>query len=160
MIKTYWAAKAKVDPAKIYSVSIMPCTAKKFENGRDESMYSSGYKDVDVTLTTRELARMIKQAGIDFLNLPDSQPDSPLGPTRCRRDHRRDGRVMKPALRTTYFLVTKEEPRRKTFCRARAFRLKRLRAHQRHRAAVAERHTILGNIATFTRGSQGSSGMT
>ena len=80
MVKTYYAHKSAIDPAKIYSVSIMPCTAKKYENGRDKTMFASGQKDVDVTLTTRELARMIKQAGIDLLNLPDSEPDSPLGP--------------------------------------------------------------------------------
>ena len=110
MIKTYWAAKANVDPAKIYSVSIMPCTAKKFENRRDETMYSSGYKDVDVTLTTRELARMIKQSGIDFANLPDSDPDSPLGPySGAGVIFGATGGVMEAALRTAYFLVTKEE---------------------------------------------------
>jgi NADH-quinone oxidoreductase subunit G len=110
MIKTYWAAKAQIDPAKIFSVSIMPCTAKKFENNRDESMYSSGYQDVDVSLTTRELARMIKQAGIDFLNLPDSHPDSPLGPySGAGAIFGATGGVMEAALRTAYFLVTKEE---------------------------------------------------
>jgi NADH-quinone oxidoreductase subunit G len=58
MIKTYWAEKANVRPDKIFSVSVMPCTAKKFETHRDETMYSSGYQDVDVSITTRELARM------------------------------------------------------------------------------------------------------
>ncbi|HSV56767.1 MAG TPA: [Fe-Fe] hydrogenase large subunit C-terminal domain-containing protein, partial [Magnetospirillaceae bacterium] len=77
MIKTFWAGKASVDPATIFSVAVMPCTAKKFENSRNNDMYSSGQKDVDVTLTTRELSRMIKQAGIDLLNLPESEPDSP-----------------------------------------------------------------------------------
>ncbi|MEJ5188879.1 MAG: [FeFe] hydrogenase, group A, partial [Breznakiellaceae bacterium] len=80
MIKTYWAQKAGVDPAKIFSVSVMPCTAKKWETTRNDDMRSSGYQDVDVSITTRELARMIKQAGIDILNLPDEEADSPLGP--------------------------------------------------------------------------------
>jgi NADH-quinone oxidoreductase subunit G len=107
MIKTYYAQKANIDPAKIYSVSIMPCTAKKFENHRDKTMYSSGYQDVDVTLTTRELARMIKQAGIDLLNLPDSEADSPLGPnTGAGVLFGATGGVMEAALRTAYNLIT------------------------------------------------------
>jgi NADH-quinone oxidoreductase subunit G len=107
MIKTYYAQKANIDPAKIYSVSIMPCTAKKFENHRDKTMYSSGHQDVDVTLTTRELARMIKQAGIDLLNLPDSEADSPLGPnTGAGVIFGATGGVMEAALRTAYNLIT------------------------------------------------------
>jgi len=110
MIKTYYAQKAGLDPAKIYSVSIMPCTAKKYENGRDKTMWSSGQKDVDVTLTTRELARMIKQAGIDIVNLPDSEPDSPMGPnTGAGVIFGASGGVMEAALRTAYTLVTGEE---------------------------------------------------
>jgi NADH-quinone oxidoreductase subunit G len=110
MIKTYWAQKAEVDPAKIFSVSVMPCTAKKFENHRDKTMYSSGHQDVDVTLTTRELARMIKQAGIDILNLPDEEADSPLGPyTGAGTIFGATGGVMEAALRTAYTLVTGEE---------------------------------------------------
>ncbi|MEI6874791.1 MAG: [FeFe] hydrogenase, group A, partial [Spirochaetota bacterium] len=110
MIKTYWAGLAKVDPAKIFSVAIMPCTAKKFENSRDETMYSSGHKDVDVTLTTRELARMIKQAGIDILELPDEEADSPMGHyTGAGVIFGATGGVMEAALRTAYTLVTGEE---------------------------------------------------
>lgn len=107
MIKTYWAEKANVRPDKIFSVSIMPCTAKKFETHRNDSMYSSGYQDVDVSITTRELARMIKQAGIDLLNLPESEPDSPLGPyTGAGVIFGATGGVMEAALRTAYNLVT------------------------------------------------------
>ena len=110
MIKTYWAGKASVDPAKIFSVSVMPCTAKKFETHRDQTMYSSGYQDVDVSITTRELARMIKQAGIDLVNLPESEPDSPLGPyTGAGAIFGATGGVMEAALRTAYALVTGEE---------------------------------------------------
>jgi iron only hydrogenase large subunit-like protein len=67
-------------------VSIMPCTAKKFEITRDPHMAASGYQDVDVVLTTRELARMIKSAGIDFLNLPDEDAtrSSATTPARAR----------------------------------------------------------------------------
>jgi len=110
MIKTYWAQKAGIDPAKVFSVSIMPCTAKKWETSRNEDMNSSGYQDVDVSITTRELARMIKQAGIDILNLPDEDADSPLGPyTGAGTIFGATGGVMEAAVRTAYYLVTKKE---------------------------------------------------
>ena len=110
MIKTYWAQKAQVDAAKIYSVSVMPCTAKKFENSRDKTMFASGFKDVDVSITTRELARMIKQAGIDLLNLPDGEADSPMGPyTGAGVIFGATGGVMEAALRTAYSLLTGED---------------------------------------------------
>jgi len=79
LAKTYYAKKMGIDPSKIFMASIMPCTSKKYEITRTEDMFSSGYQDIDVSLTTRELARMIKQAGIDFPNLPDEQADSILG---------------------------------------------------------------------------------
>ncbi|MEZ4999393.1 MAG: [Fe-Fe] hydrogenase large subunit C-terminal domain-containing protein [Bacteroidales bacterium] len=78
LAKTYFAEKRKLDPQDIVSVSIMPCTAKKFEANRPE-MRDSGYKDVDFVLTTRELAVMIKQAGIDFRALEPSRYDSVMG---------------------------------------------------------------------------------
>lgn len=78
IIKTYYAEKTGIDPDKIVSVSIMPCTAKKFEASRPE-MDASGYRDVDFVLTTRELAKMIRQAGIRFQDLPDGEFDAPLG---------------------------------------------------------------------------------
>ncbi|WP_304226093.1 NADH-dependent [FeFe] hydrogenase, group A6 [Gracilinema caldarium] len=110
MIKAYWAQKAGIDPAKVFSVSIMPCTAKKWETSRNEDMKSSGYQDVDVSITTRELARMIKQAGIDILNLPDEDADSPLGPyTGAGTIFGVTGGVMEAAVRTAYYLVTKKE---------------------------------------------------
>ena len=76
--KTYYPEKADIDPAKIVSVSVMPCTAKKAEAARPE-MCDSGYRDVDIVITTRELGRMIREAGIDFKNLPEENFDSPLG---------------------------------------------------------------------------------
>ncbi|MCK9582826.1 MAG: NADH-dependent [FeFe] hydrogenase, group A6 [Endomicrobiales bacterium] len=79
LAKTYYAQKAKVDPAKIAMVSIMPCTSKKYEITRSTDMFASGHQDIDTVLTTRELARMIKQAGIDFEHLPDEEPDHMLG---------------------------------------------------------------------------------
>ena len=149
MIKTYWAQKAGVDPAKIFSVSIMPCTAKKYENGRNKDMYSSGYKDVDVTLTTRELARMIKQAGIDLVNLPDSEPDSPMGPyTGAGVIFGATGGVMEAALRTAYHLITNQELKDVNFTAVRGISgVKETRLHINGievRVAVAHQ---MGNIA-------------
>jgi len=107
LAKTYYAEKLKLDPAKIFMVSIMPCTAKKYELSRTEEMYASGFKDVDVCLTTRELARMLKQSGIDFLNLADAEPDSILGDyTGAGTIFGATGGVMEAAIRTAYFYAT------------------------------------------------------
>jgi NADP-reducing hydrogenase subunit HndD len=109
LAKTFYAQKRKLDPSKIVSVSIMPCTAKKFEADRPE-MRSSGYKDVDFVLTTRELAVMIKQAGIDFKNLEESQYDSIMGDsTGAAVIFGATGGVMEAALRTAYEIVTGRE---------------------------------------------------
>jgi iron only hydrogenase large subunit-like protein len=78
LVKSYYAEKIDVDPKDIFMVSIMPCTAKKFEITRPE-MQNNGCPNVDAVLTTRELAKMIKEAGIDFANLPDEKWDAPLG---------------------------------------------------------------------------------
>lgn len=108
LVKTYYASKFGIDPSKIYSVSVMPCTAKKYEAERPE-MNSSGFKDVDAVLTTRELARMIKEAGIDFVNLPDEDFDAPLGiSTGASTIFGVTGGVMEAALRTVYEVVTGE----------------------------------------------------
>jgi NADH-quinone oxidoreductase subunit G len=107
MSKTYYAEKLGIDPKNIYMVSIMPCTAKKYEIGRSEEMFASGHPDIDVVLTTRELARMIKMAGIDFLNLPQEQADSILGTySGAGTIFGVTGGVMEAALRTAYNLVT------------------------------------------------------
>ncbi|MDD3345151.1 MAG: NADH-dependent [FeFe] hydrogenase, group A6 [Candidatus Omnitrophica bacterium] len=104
--KTYYAQKKNIDPKDIAVVSIMPCTAKKNEIIRCEEMYASGCQDVDVALTTRELARMIKQAGIDFVNLPDEEPDHMLGDyTGAGVIFGATGGVMEAAIRTAYFLL-------------------------------------------------------
>jgi len=109
LAKTYYAQKRKLDPSKIVSVSIMPCTAKKFEADRPE-MRASGYKDVDFVLTTRELAVMIKQAGIDFKNLEPSHYDSFMGDsTGAAVIFGATGGVMEAALRTAYEIVTGRE---------------------------------------------------
>jgi NADH-quinone oxidoreductase subunit G len=107
LAKTYYAKQQGLDPAKLYVVSIMPCTAKKYELERSNEMYASGYIDVDLVLTTRELARLIKQSGLDFLNLPDGEADSILGDyTGAGALFGVTGGVMEAALRTAYFLVT------------------------------------------------------
>ncbi|MHC4660941.1 MAG: NADH-dependent [FeFe] hydrogenase, group A6 [Planctomycetota bacterium] len=109
LAKTYYAKQAGVDPKDIVVVSIMPCTAKKFEANRPE-MRSSGFKDVDYVLTTRELGRMIKQAGLDFKNLEDSECDSLLGShTGAGVIFGATGGVMEAALRTAYEIVTGNE---------------------------------------------------
>jgi len=106
ILKTYYAQKMGIDPANIFVVSIMPCTAKKFEAQREE-LAASGYPDVDAVLTTRELARMIKEAGIDFVNLPDSHFDDPLGDiTGAGVIFGTTGGVMEAALRTVYETLT------------------------------------------------------
>ncbi|HVN24964.1 MAG TPA: NADH-dependent [FeFe] hydrogenase, group A6 [Syntrophorhabdales bacterium] len=106
LTKTYFAEREKIDPSKIVVVSVMPCTAKKFECGRSE-MASSGYPDVDYVLTTRELAAMIREAGIDFRNLPDETYDSPLGEyTGAATIFGATGGVMEAALRTAYEVLT------------------------------------------------------
>lgn len=105
LAKTYYAQFAGIDPKDIYSVSIMPCTAKKFEAVRPE-MNSSGYRDVDAVLTTRELGRMIKQAGIDFTSLPDEPFDAPMGQyTGAATIFGATGGVMEAALRTVYTVL-------------------------------------------------------
>ncbi|NOU19003.1 MAG: 2Fe-2S iron-sulfur cluster binding domain-containing protein [Bacteroidales bacterium] len=109
LAKTYYAQKRNIDPSKIVSISIMPCTAKKFESDRPE-MRSSGYKDVDYVLTTRELAIMIKQAGLDFSALEESHYDSFMGAsTGAAVIFGATGGVMEAALRTAYEVVTGRE---------------------------------------------------
>lgn len=106
LAKTYYAQKTGVDPSDVYSVSIMPCTAKKFECTRDE-MHGDGGPDVDVVLTTRELGRMIRQMGLDFANLPESEYDEPFGiSTGAGVIFGATGGVMEAALRTVYEVVT------------------------------------------------------
>ncbi|MDK2972762.1 MAG: hypothetical protein PWP23_2517 [Candidatus Sumerlaeota bacterium] len=107
LAKTYYAKKQGLDPAKMRVVSIMPCTAKKWEIHRSASMAASGYQDVDVSLTTRELARMIKQAGIDFRHLPEEECDRVLGDySGAGTIFGATGGVMEAALRTAQDLLT------------------------------------------------------
>ena len=106
LAKTYYAEKIGVDPKDMIVVSIMPCTAKKFEANRPE-MADSGYQDVDYVLTTRELGDMIKMTGIDFLSLQDQKMDEPFGISTGAADiFANTGGVMEAALRTVYAIVT------------------------------------------------------
>mgnify|MGYP003298519758 FL=1 len=107
--KTWYAEKMGIDPKDIVVVSIMPCTAKKFECGREDQS-ASGYADVDYALTTRELARMIETAGISFNALPDEEFDNPLGEgTGAGVIFGATGGVMEAALRTAVETLTGEE---------------------------------------------------
>ena len=107
--KSYWAEKMGVDPKKIVMVSIMPCTAKKFEIGRDDEN-ANGVPDVDIALTTRELARMIDRAGLRFQELPDEEFDKPLGTgTGAAVIFGATGGVMEAALRTAVAMITGKE---------------------------------------------------
>ena len=115
VVKTYYAQVAGVDPKDIVSVSIMPCTAKKFEAQRPE-FNSSGYRDVDVVLTTRELGRMIQEAGLDFPELEDSEFDNPLGvATGAGVIFGTTGGVMEAALRTVVEVLTEKPLERVVF---------------------------------------------
>jgi len=106
LAKTYYAEKIGADPKNIFSVSVMPCTAKKYESDRAE-MSSSGFKDVDAVLTTREAATMMKQIGIHLPDLPEESYDEPLGiSTGAAVIFGNTGGVMEAALRTVYEVVT------------------------------------------------------
>jgi len=108
VIKTYFAEKMGIDPANIVSVAVMPCTAKKFEVGRDDQS-ASGFADVDIAITTRELARMIDRAGLQFTALPDEEFDNPLGEdTGAAVIFGATGGVMEAALRTANDWLTGE----------------------------------------------------
>lgn len=110
LAKTYGADTMKYDRAKVYTVSIMPCTAKKYEGMRPD-LWSSGYHDIDATIDTRELAYMIKKAGIDFANLPDGSRDTLMGEsTGGATIFGVTGGVMEAALRYAYQAVTGKKP--------------------------------------------------
>ena len=109
VLKTYYAEKMGIDPKNIVSVSVMPCTAKKFEIGRDDEA-AAGVADVDYSMTTRELARLIKRVGIRFNDLPDEGFDDPLGEsTGAGVIFGATGGVMEAALRTAVETLTGEE---------------------------------------------------
>ncbi len=106
LIKSYYAKKEGIDPKKIYTVSVMPCIAKKFERQRSQ-MQTDGIYDVDAVLTTRELARMIKQANIEFTKLEDTNFDEPMGEaTGAAAIFGTTGGVMEAAIRTAQDTLT------------------------------------------------------
>ena len=110
VVKSYYAEKKGIDPKNIVSVSVMPCTAKKFELGRDDQNANNGLPDVDYALTTRELGRMIDEAGIDFINLPDEPYDDPMGEsTGAAVIFGATGGVMEAALRTAVEWITGQQ---------------------------------------------------
>ena len=107
--KTYFAEREGIDPARIYSVSIMPCTAKKFEAVRPE-MGRDGVADIDAVLTTRELARLIRMCGLDLPDMPSDTADTPFGErTTAGKLFGASGGVMEAAIRTAHYLVTGKE---------------------------------------------------
>lgn len=109
VIKHYYAQKEGIDPSKVYSVSIMPCTAKKFECGRPE-MGENKSPDIDAVLTTRELARLIKMRGLDLNRMEPQTADLPFGErSSAGKLFGASGGVMEAALRSAYFLLTGEE---------------------------------------------------
>ncbi|HNW44273.1 MAG TPA: NADH-dependent [FeFe] hydrogenase, group A6 [Elusimicrobiales bacterium] len=109
MIKTYYAKKQGLDPARIFSVSVMPCTAKKFEVTRPE-MGRGGYSDIDAVLTTREFAQLLRIYGIDLKALRPEEPDLPFGDrSTAGKLFGASGGVMEAALRTAHFLLTGKE---------------------------------------------------
>jgi NADH-quinone oxidoreductase subunit G/NADP-reducing hydrogenase subunit HndD len=110
VIKSFFAAREQIDPARIYSVAIMPCTAKKFEAGRPE-MGRDGRPDIDAVLTTRELAALIRMHGLDLAALAPEAPDTPFGErTSAGKLFGASGGVAEAALRTAHFLLTGEPP--------------------------------------------------
>jgi NADH-quinone oxidoreductase subunit G/NADP-reducing hydrogenase subunit HndD len=110
LVKTYYAEREKLDPADIVVVSVMPCTAKKYEAKRPEMSVDGVHPDVDIVLTTRELGKMMKQMGIDFTELPDSEFDKPFGiTTGAAAIFGVTGGVMEAALRTVSVLLGEDK---------------------------------------------------
>jgi NADH-quinone oxidoreductase subunit G len=108
LTKTYYAETMGIDPNNIFMVSIMPCTAKKYEITRENAMFASGQQDVDISLTTREFIRMIQQSGIILKDLNNlEQPDSPLGDySGAGAIFGATGGVMEAALRSAHYFIT------------------------------------------------------
>lgn len=109
VIKSYFAQRESLDPAKIVSVSVMPCTAKKFECGRPE-MAPNHIPDVDYVLTTRELGQLLRTFGVDLMALPPESADTPFGErSSAGKIFGASGGVMEAAVRTAHYLLTGEE---------------------------------------------------
>ena len=111
-IKSYLAQKQNIDPKDIFVVSVMPCTAKKFEAQRPELSSDAGVADVDAVITTRQLNRMMQIFGIEFASLPEEEFDRPFGaPTGSGDIFAASGGVMESALRTAYPPAHRRGPR-------------------------------------------------
>jgi len=109
VVKSFFAEREQIDPARIFSVAVMPCTAKKFEAGRPE-MGRDGRPDIDAVLTTRELAELIRMHGLDLSTMTPEAPDTPFGErTSAGKLFGASGGVMEAALRTAHFLLTGEQ---------------------------------------------------
>jgi len=120
MTKTYFAEQQGLKAEDIFHASVMPCTSKKYEAVRDENMYSSGVQDIDASITTRELARMIKSAGINFAELPEEEADTALGLyTGAGTIFGATGGVMEAALRTAYHAITGKDREKVEFTEVR-----------------------------------------
>lgn len=134
VVKSFFAERERLDPARIYSVAVMPCTAKKFEAGRPE-MGRDGRPDIDAVLTTRELAGLIRMHGLDLAGLAPEAPDTPFGErTSAGKIFGASGGVAEAALRTAHFMLTGEPPA--------SLRLQPLRGPagiKEHRATIAGR---------------------
>lgn len=110
MTKTYFAKRIGADKKNIFNVSIMPCTTKLFESERDKNMSASGVKDYDMVITTRELAHLLREAGIDFAHLKDADADKFMSSySGAGTIFGATGGVMEVALRTAYYTLTKKE---------------------------------------------------
>lgn len=110
MVKSYYAERENIDPAKVHVVSVMPCTSKKYEIGCHKDMFVNGYVDVDIVITTRELARMVRELGIDFLNLPEEEADQLMGEySGTGPIFGVTGGVLESALRTAYYYIFNED---------------------------------------------------
>ncbi len=139
VIKSYWAEKTGLNPEDIYSVSIMPCTAKKFEAQREE-MTNKGISDVDAVLTTRELGQLIRMYGIDINNIAPETTDSPLGfRSSAGKLFGATGGVMEAAIRTAYNMLTGEELVR--------FKIEELRGFSGCKTAEIKINDITVNVA-------------
>ncbi len=109
VVKSFFAEREQIDPARIFSVAVMPCTAKKFEAGRPE-MGRDGRPDIDAVLTTRELAELIRMHGLDLSTMAPESPDTPFGErTSAGKLFGASGGVMEAALRTAHFFLTGEQ---------------------------------------------------
>ncbi|MFA5480031.1 MAG: [FeFe] hydrogenase, group A, partial [Candidatus Muiribacteriota bacterium] len=123
MVKSYFAKKINVDPKKIVNITVMPCTAKKGEAGRPE-LSVDNLSDIDIVMTTREFAKMIKQAEVDFLNIPEEEPDNPLGiSTGAAVIFGASGGVMEAALRTALEVIEGHELEKIDFEEVRGLKL-------------------------------------